>query len=107
MDLDAGFKYLAKISTYVHFDGDDKSDAIRKEIDLVIDAKIIDFAGSFGDEARDQISNRLKSKHNRTYLWLHLIFDIIENSPDYSKPSSIQNLLDELRNGSLTLAHHP
>ena len=99
-DLDAGFKRLTKISTYMHFDGDDKSDTIRKEINLVIDAKIQEIqetAGSFEKKACDQILSRLKSKDNRTYLWLCLIFDIIAKSRSaYSKPSSLQNLLDEL-----------
>jgi ankyrin repeat protein len=96
-DLGAEFKKLSKVSTYMYFDGDDKSDMISKEINLVIDDKIGEIAGAFSEEAREQISSRLKGKGNRTYLWLRLIFDIIDKSPSaYSKPSSIKELLDKL-----------
>jgi hypothetical protein len=63
-DLEEGFKNISKLGTYMHFGGDDKSDAISTEINLVIDAKLQQIAGSFSNEDREQISNRLKSKDN-------------------------------------------
>ena len=93
-DLEARFR---KFSEIVHLDGDDKLDIIGREIDLVIDEEISDIAPSLNAEARSQLSNRLKSMENRTYLWLHLTFDIIRRKQAaFAKMSNIQSLLDSL-----------
>ena len=96
-DLEQNFQRLSGISTYVHFDGDDKSQKIGQEINLVIDARIPYITGDFNDEDRKRISNRLKEMGNRTYLWLFLIIDIIEKSPsNFRRMSSIDSLLSDL-----------
>lgn len=64
---------------------------------LVIDARVDDIAGSFANKDRRKISNRLKSMQHRTYLWLHLTFNIIEQSPSkYGRLSDIETLLSNL-----------
>ena len=96
-DLEHKFQSLSGNSTYLHFDGDDKSQQIGQEINLVIDARIPDIAGQFVEEDRKYISNRLKSMNNRTYLWLFLTIDIIEKSrSNFSKVSSLESLLENL-----------
>jgi ankyrin repeat domain-containing protein 50 len=96
-DLEASFKKFSGTTAYLRFDGDDKSDQIGREIDLVIDARVDDIAGSFANKDRRKISNRLKSMQHRTYLWLHLTFDIIEQSPsEYGRLSDIETLLSNL-----------
>ena len=93
-DLEARFRRFSEI---VHLDGDDKLDIIGREIDLVIDEEISDIAPSLNAEACSQLSNRLKSMENRTYLWLHLTFDIIRRKQAaFAKMSNIQSLLDSL-----------
>lgn len=65
-----------------------------QEIDLVIDARMQDIAAGFRDEDRLRISERLKSMENRTYLWLHLTFDIIERRRSaFRKRENIEKLL--------------
>ncbi|KAL9133666.1 MAG: hypothetical protein Q9175_005155 [Cornicularia normoerica] len=96
-DLEHNFQRLSGVSTYVHFDGDDKSQRIGQDINLVIDAKIPHIMGDFNDEDRKRISNRLKEMDNHTYLWLFLTIDIIEKSPsNFRKTSSIDSLLSDL-----------
>ena len=81
----------------MRFDGSDKSQEIGEDINLVIDAKIPGLTRYFDDEKRKVITTRLKSMENRTYLWLYLIMDIIENSrSEYQKVSSLELLLSEL-----------
>jgi hypothetical protein len=95
--LEASFKKFSDTTAYLRFNGDDKSDQISREIDLVIDARVDDIAGSFANKDRRKISNRLKSIQHRIYLWLHLTFDIIEQSPsEYGRPSDIETLLSNL-----------
>ncbi|KAL7935416.1 ankyrin repeat protein [Trichoderma chlorosporum] len=96
-DLKGSFDRLLSVATYLHFDGSEKSGQISEEIDLVIDIKVKHIAGAFSDDDRDKISKRLKSMKNRTYLWLHLILDIIEKKRSaYSRSADIQELLCEL-----------
>lgn len=96
-ELKLSFDRLLSIATYMHFDGDEKSEQIGKEINLVIDFKVEQIAGAFSDNHRNKISSRLKSMKNRTYLWLHLTINIIEkNRAAYSRSADIEELLCEL-----------
>lgn len=95
--IEQRFKSLSGTSTYLRFDGDEKSQKISQEINLVIDAEIPNITEGFSDESRELISHRLKTMNNRTYLWLHLTIDIIKNSRSkYGKASSINTLLSDL-----------
>ncbi|GKT90334.1 LOW QUALITY PROTEIN: NACHT and ankyrin domain protein [Colletotrichum tofieldiae] len=99
-DLETSFENFTTSEAYIRFDGDDKSEEIRHEIDLVIDHKVNDFGKDFRDEHRQEISDRLKAMENRTYLWLHLTLNIINKTRSaYRKPSSIQTLLSHLPSG--------
>ena len=92
-DMEAKFKQLSLASSYVRFDGDDSSEQISQEVNLVIDA----FARSFNTEHRERIASRLKQMKHRTYLWLFLTIEIIERSRSkYAKSSSIEQLLRDL-----------
>ncbi|OCL07139.1 hypothetical protein AOQ84DRAFT_320378, partial [Glonium stellatum] len=96
-DLEASFKKFSGTSAYLRFDGDEKSDQISQEINLVIDIRVDDIASSFAEEGRRKISDRLKSMQHRTYLWLHLTLNIIEQSPcEYGRLSDIEALLSGL-----------
>ena len=96
-DLEEKFQLLLGVSTYLRFDGDDKSQRIGQEINLVIDHEIPRIAGGFTDEHRKRISDCLKRMNDRTYLWLFLTIDIIVGSRSKSsKPSSIDSLLSNL-----------
>ena len=93
-DIEGNFEPLFEVSTFVRFDGNDKSHVIAEEINLVIDAKIPEIAKHFTAEQRESIRKRLKEMDNRTYLWLFLTIDIIKGSrSQYSKKSSIDKLL--------------
>ncbi|KAJ5415092.1 hypothetical protein N7465_003787 [Penicillium sp. CMV-2018d] len=95
--LEASFQDFPNTTAFLHFDGDDKSAEISNDIDLVIDAKLQKVARNFKERDRQIISKEIKDKKNRTYLWLHLTFDIIEQSPsEYSRRSDIKELLSVL-----------
>lgn len=95
--IEEQFKSLSGASTYLRFDGDEKSQKISQEINLVIDAEIPNITGGFNDEDRQCISDRLRMMNNRTYLLLYLTIDIIKRSrSNYRKASNIKNLLSNL-----------
>ena len=96
-DLEASFRQFSATATYMRFDGDDKHCDISHEIGLVIDARLGELACNLSSDDRYKISERLKSMENRTYLWLHLTFGIIEQDPSgYGKRSTIEELLSDL-----------
>lgn len=96
-DLEASFRRFSNTIGYVRFDGDDKVAQIRNEINLVIDVKLDEIAYNFDEEDRRKIADRLKGMEHRTYLWLHLTFDIIQQSPsEYGKRSDVEALLNDL-----------
>ena len=96
--LEASFfrKYSDTIA-YSRLDGDNESTKINQEINLIIDASMDDIAGDFVPEHRTKIAECLKSMDHRTYLWLHLTINIIQQSPcEYGRLSDVENLLSEL-----------
>ncbi|KFZ18419.1 hypothetical protein V501_01228, partial [Pseudogymnoascus sp. VKM F-4519 (FW-2642)] len=80
-NLESSFRKFPK-AVYLRFDGDDKSKEIQKEIDLVIDDRVPHITSGFADTDQQKIGEYLKSMEHRTYLWLHLTFDIIEKRPN-------------------------
>jgi hypothetical protein len=96
-DLESSFQKFRTTTAYLRFDGDEKSEQIRREIDLVIDARLQDITDGFTPNDQQKISERLKSMDHRTYLWLHLTLNIIEESPtEFGKRSDIEKLLSHL-----------
>ncbi|KAF4247129.1 hypothetical protein CNMCM8980_007809 [Aspergillus fumigatiaffinis] len=95
--LEVSFKGFSDATAYLRFDGDEKSAQISKEINLVIDAKVDEIARDFEEVDRRKISEQLKSMEHRTYLWLHLTFDIIKQNPsEYGRRSDVEALLSDL-----------
>ncbi|KAJ5502866.1 hypothetical protein N7463_005740 [Penicillium fimorum] len=91
------FDGLSNNTTYLRLDGESKSEHIKDEIDLVINEKVEGITKGFTESDRQKIKIRLKSMQNSTYLWLHLIFNIIDNDRlEYSRYSDMEILLDDL-----------
>ncbi|KAI9041776.1 uncharacterized protein KD926_006500 [Aspergillus affinis] len=95
-DVEGSFEGFPKNAAYMRLDGDEKSDQIREEIDLVIDAEVEILTRKFNDQssAAEKIKTRLKSMEHRTYPWQYLTLGYIEEQPAmYSKISSVEKLL--------------
>lgn len=91
------FRLLSDISTYLHFDENDKSQKIGQNINLVINHEMSRIAKGFSVKHCKRITNRLKEINNRIYLWLFLTIDIITRSRSkYDKVSNIDSLLFDL-----------
>ncbi|KAJ5756953.1 uncharacterized protein N7511_007135 [Penicillium nucicola] len=87
-DIDSKFKEFPKNSSYLGYDADDKSDEIGTDIDKVIDAKMMS-NDNFVESERLLIAEKLKSMKQRTYLWLRLTFDLIQD-----RSSSVEQWAD-------------
>ena len=76
----------------IHLSGDDESDLIKEEIDLVIKSKVSAIASErcFDRETEEYLLKQLLNIENRTYLWLHLILDQIRNSDNAGNKKAIR-----------------
>lgn len=82
----------------MHLSGDDESDLIKEEIDLVIHSEVSVIASErcFDRETEDFLLTQLLSIENRTYLWLHLILDQIRNSDNAGNKKAIRKEIETI-----------
>ncbi|KAK6500794.1 hypothetical protein TWF506_003557 [Arthrobotrys conoides] len=69
---------------HLNGDGNEEKEKISQEIDIFIDVRTLEISRKLRleDSKRKHLSERLKSTRSRTYLWAHLILDLIEKDPD-------------------------
>ena len=86
------FHNLIRQFPTIHLSGDDESDLIKAEIDLVIQSEVSAIASerSFDRETEEYLLKQLLNIENRTYLWLHLILDQIRNSDNAGNKKAIR-----------------
>ncbi|KAM3499454.1 hypothetical protein MY10362_007285 [Beauveria mimosiformis] len=91
------FDRFSRRAKLLHLDGDDKHDEVCRDMDLVIDARLDDITEYFSQEDRMKVRERLRGQDSKTYLWLHLTFNIIQNSPSkYSRSWDVEELLSSI-----------
>ncbi|KAI6089429.1 hypothetical protein F4821DRAFT_256851 [Hypoxylon rubiginosum] len=83
------FLYLKKRRPTIHLSGENETevDKISKEIDIVIGAKVKEIGAylELDDEEEQVMREELNRFTHRTYLWVHLVFDVIRNSNEITK----------------------
>ncbi|KAF7953585.1 uncharacterized protein EAE97_000984 [Botrytis byssoidea] len=74
------FKSLTKRDSTIRLSGDEESAKIIEEIDLVIEEKVnmLKVQLELDDETTSALKKKLRSMKHRTYLWLRLIFEFLE-----------------------------
>lgn len=88
---------LLQVSDNIELAGNDESASIKQEIDLVIKYKVAKIASENDLEKRvaDHLEKRLLETNNKTYLWLRLIWEIIEKDM-LGTISKMDKLIDNL-----------
>ena len=78
--------------------GEDESETIKHEINLVIKDRVSKIASRKRLEGRTQaaLQDRLLQNENRTYLWLHLTLDSIEKAFGLATPQKMIIFIREL-----------
>lgn len=84
LDIKRGLYPIERELPMIHLSGEtqEEVDKISREIDLVVGSSVADVGGRLGllQEERDVLREELTLAPNRTYLWVHLILDIITGS---------------------------
>jgi ankyrin repeat protein len=76
----AKFRGLLKSFPRIHIPGEEESEVISQEVNLVISYRVKLLAGEkrLPDEVTDDLVTHLTSTEHRTYLWVHLVFDYLK-----------------------------
>lgn len=98
-DIDLDFHQNIEDMRSINLKGEFELDKISEEIDLVIRDQIPRIARSrrhpFSQETEDSLIQKLTSMANRTYLWLHLMIEIIRKTLE-STTARLEKLIEEL-----------
>ncbi|TEY67249.1 hypothetical protein BOTCAL_0128g00090 [Botryotinia calthae] len=80
IDIERRFKSLTGRYSTIRLSGDEESAKISKEIDLVIEEKVnmLRVQLDLNNETTSGLKEKLLSMEHRTYLWLRLIFEVLE-----------------------------
>ena len=97
-DIHSELGELSEAASFVHFDASDQQELISRDISRVIDDRLPRVLGkTIGAARQRQIADHLKAIEHRTYLWLHLMFDIIKRKlPSHGTVKKIEGLLSDL-----------
>lgn len=97
-NIRAQFHGLIRRFPTIHLSGDDESDLIRKEIDIVIHSEVSAIASErcFDRGTEEFLCEQLLNIENRTYLWLHLILDQIRNSDNAGNEKAMRKEIQTL-----------
>ncbi|KAL7801825.1 hypothetical protein V8C43DRAFT_324724 [Trichoderma afarasin] len=96
-DTDIHFEKSSGATSYLRFDGDDKSAEISHDVDSIINFRANEIAQNFTENDRRLIADRLESMEHRTYLWLYLTLDIIKRmTSQYGKGIDVDAVLSSL-----------
>ncbi|KAE8333333.1 hypothetical protein BDV39DRAFT_188408 [Aspergillus sergii] len=94
-----GFRELERNSSIIHLSGESDKEAkdISHEIDLVIEKRVddISYQRSLEKDERDMLAQQLKAVDNRTYLWVSLTLDVLENIPSFT-PGNVRGVMQVL-----------
>ncbi|KAK6540856.1 hypothetical protein TWF694_008239 [Orbilia ellipsospora] len=90
------FESLISDIPRIRLKAEKQSESLRLEIDRVIRAQVSRLDGRIASrKARERLVEELRKVENRTYLWLHLIFELIAPNPRIDT-ETVTNLFQKL-----------
>ena len=94
------FYDLAKKFPNIRIPGEDESDVICQEVNLVIKHRINQFAErrSVSPEIKEYLAKRLLGVTHRTYLWAHLVFEYLEERDFKRTEKGLDSTISSLPN---------
>ena len=101
-DIKRGFDELLEPSNSIELACSHESESIKKEIDLVIKYRVKELKqkNRLSPKFTDYLEKRLLEIEHRTYLWLHLVWEIIRKNlsgTKYELDRTIDNLPDDIQ----------
>jgi hypothetical protein len=96
-DIERRFGKMTRQFPSIRLAGEEEWEDISHEIDMVINARVDEFVieRDLADDIGNALKRRLSDAQNRTYLWLHLILDSLQDFHGHTK-SKILREIDNL-----------
>ena len=96
------FDRVLKASNNIELAGNDESASIKKEIDLVIKHQVAKLKQEIrlAPKVSEHLEKRLLETEHRTYLWLHLLWNIVRKNlsgTNFEMDRLIDNLPDDIK----------
>jgi ankyrin repeat protein len=81
-DIQHRFQEITDSFPHLHLKGEEENDQIHKEIDLVVKIRVRELAKAarLSSNIQQRLEQQLLRMEHRTYLWLHLAMDDIQNT---------------------------
>jgi ankyrin repeat protein len=97
----AEFRELCDEFPYIRIPGEDESDAISTEVNLVIAHRVERLAREkeLRQNVKDMLKNRLLEVKHRTYLWVYLVFDHLTKYDFKKTAKAVEAILATLPEG--------
>lgn len=91
-EIKRAFFHLQKNIPTIRFAAEDEPESITREIGFVIEKRVDELAERLDltDDARTSLHEQLCETTNRTYLWLHLVLNEVENVNGRTKKKILQ-----------------
>lgn len=96
-EIEAGLELTFQNVPSITLRGDEESEKIGNEINLVIDDQIPRICRGRGLDkgVQEQLTRHLKMKENKTYLWLHFVFHELKRTLE-STPKRLEKLVESM-----------
>ncbi|KAL2046066.1 hypothetical protein N7G274_001513 [Stereocaulon virgatum] len=96
------FDRLLEASNNIELAGNDESASIKKEIDLVIRHQVANLKRELrlAPKVSEHLEKRLLETEHRTYLWLHLLWNIVRKNlsgTNFEMDRLVDNLPDDIK----------
>lgn len=92
------FRGLLEFSPLIHIPGEDESETISQEVNHVIKHRVsrLSRMKRLSTPVRSYLEKRLQATTNRTYLWVHLIFEYLEGETFKKTTKGIEATISSL-----------
>ncbi|KAK7224159.1 hypothetical protein V2G26_012162 [Clonostachys chloroleuca] len=92
------FRPLLDQSPSIHIPGEDESEAISTEVNLVILHQVDQLSKlkKLPLNIRTTLERKFQEMPHRTYLWVHLVFDVLKRMTIKKTPKAFERILSEL-----------
>ncbi|KAH8778226.1 hypothetical protein F5882DRAFT_298010, partial [Hyaloscypha sp. PMI_1271] len=92
------FRELVDAFPHIHIPGEESSETISQEVNLVIKSRVEKLAKekNLKAEIKDHLKQRLLEIPHRTYLWVYLVFDFLKSDVFKKTRRGIDSTIDTL-----------
>ncbi|CAG9986629.1 unnamed protein product [Clonostachys byssicola] len=94
----AEFRPLLDQFPFIHIPGEDESEAISKEVDLVISHQVdqLSKVKKLSLDIKTTLERKFQEIPHRTYLWVHLVCDVLRRETIKRTPNAYRNIISKL-----------